>query len=111
MGELEMGKTMQARGGAGRGRGGRGTGPSGEELVARLILRALLGEASVVEIRGRRYRLSVEKVFRLDEVTGSFTYFLRDAGALQRRLRRLARGPLPAGCAVAPGPASGSPVN
>ena len=57
----------------------------------RLALRALLGGAPEVEIGGRRFRLSQEKVFRLEEVDGGFVYYLRNAGALQRRLAELMR--------------------
>jgi hypothetical protein len=58
--------------------------------VARLVLRALLGAKPEVEVRGRRYRLELEKVFRLEEVGGGFVYYLRNAGALERRLEALA---------------------
>ncbi len=57
--------------------------------VAGLVLRALLGEVPEVEIGGRRYRLGLQKVFRLEEIDGSFAYYLRNAGALHRRLIQL----------------------
>ena len=65
--------------------------PRGE--VAHLILRVLLGESPVLEIRGRRYRLEMDRVFRLEAVDGGFIFFMRTAGALQRRLTRLAGRP------------------
>ena len=56
-----------------------------------LLLRTLLGGAANLEIGGRRFRLSRESVFRLEEVDGSFVYFLRNAGAVERRLAELSR--------------------
>ena len=57
--------------------------------LARFVLRALLGEVPEVEIGGRRYRLGLQQVFRLEEIGGSFVYYLRTAGALHRRLTQL----------------------
>ena len=57
--------------------------------VAHLVLRALLGKVPEVKIGGRRYRLGLQQVFRLEEIGGSFVYYLRNAGALHRRLTQL----------------------
>lgn len=56
----------------------------------RLALLAQLGASPELVIAGRRYRLELERVFRLEELDGPFIYYLRNAGALQRRLARLA---------------------
>ena len=66
--------------------------PSVRPLInlARLVLRALMGAKPEVEIAGRRYRLELEKVFRLEEVGGGFVYYFLNAGALERRLEELA---------------------
>jgi hypothetical protein len=57
--------------------------------TARAALAAMLGEGPELRIAGRRYRLTLESVFRLEEVDGRFVFFLRNAGALGRRLRAL----------------------
>ena len=58
--------------------------------AARAILRALLGGRPEIRIQGSRFRLSLETAFRLEEVDGEFVYYLRNAGAVGRRLDGLA---------------------
>jgi hypothetical protein len=72
------------------GGGAGGPGAIGTGLGRRLALRAIVGGTPEIEIGGRRFRLSQEKVFRLEEVDGGFVYYLRSAGAVERRLAQIA---------------------
>lgn len=58
--------------------------------TASAALAALSGAAAELRLGDRRYRLTVESVFRLEEIDGGFVFFLRNAGALQRRVGALA---------------------
>ena len=58
------------------------------------ILRVLLGGVAELSVDGRRYRLTLEKAFRLEEVDGNFVFFMGSAGTVERRLRALAGGSL-----------------
>ena len=66
--------------------------PEVVESLDRIALLVLMDGAAELEIGGYRYRLSLEKVFRLEECSGRFVWFLRNAGALRRRLLALGGG-------------------
>ena len=63
--------------------------------AARAVLAARLGEAVLLVLADRRYQLTVEMFFRLEEIDGDFVYFFRRADALERRMRQLALGSAP----------------
>lgn len=68
---------------------------AGQETASRwalLILRALVGDSPEFPLGGRRYRLSQEKAFCLEELDGHFVYYIRNAGTLTRRLEQIAAG-------------------
>ena len=63
--------------------------------AARAVLAARLGETVLLVLADRRYQLTVEMFFRLEESDGDFVYFFRRAAALERRMRQLAPGNAP----------------
>ena len=63
--------------------------------AARAVLAARLGERVLLMLDGRRYRLTVEMFFRLEEIDGDFVYFFRRADALEHRMLQLAAGTEP----------------
>jgi hypothetical protein len=63
--------------------------------AARAVLAARLGETVLLLLEGRRYQLTVEMFFRLEEIDGDFVYFFRRADALERRMLQLASGTTP----------------
>jgi hypothetical protein len=60
--------------------------------TTRLLLRVLMGETVDLELGGRRFRLGLEKAFRLEEVGGPFLFYMGTAGAAARRIINLAGG-------------------
>lgn len=58
---------------------------------SRLVLDVLMGGTAEIRIGGIRFRLSQERVFRLEEIHGGFVYYLRNTGALAQRLAELER--------------------
>jgi hypothetical protein len=68
----------------------------------RLVLDVLMGGTAEIRIGDLRFRLSQERVFRLEEIHGGFVYYLRNTGALARRLAELERrsGDIAGECAV-----------
>lgn len=62
--------------------------------VVRWILDVLLGGRLELAIGTRRFRLTLERAFRLEEVDGGFVFFMGSAAALERRLTALAGGKL-----------------
>ena len=69
-------------------------GGGGASRVARWILHVLLGERLELAIGSRRFRLTQERAFRLEEVDGGFVFFMGSSAALERRLTVLAGGRL-----------------
>jgi len=63
--------------------------------AARAVLAARLGETVLLGLEDRRYQLTVEMFFRLEELEGAFVYFFRRADALEGRMRQLASGSPP----------------
>ena len=59
------------------------------------MLAARLGETVLLVLDRRRYQLTVEMFFRLEERDGEFVYFFRRADALERRMLELASGTAP----------------
>ncbi len=75
------------------------------------ILRVLLGGVAELSVDGRRYRLTQEKAFRLEELDGNFVFFMGSAGTVERRLRALAGGSLGSVELTGPLASTGSPDN
>ena len=69
-------------------------GGGGASRVARWILHVLLGERLEFAIGSRRFRLTQERAFRLEEVDGGFVFLMGSSAALERRLTVLAGGRL-----------------
>ena len=63
--------------------------------AARAVLAARLGETVHLMLESRRYQLTIEMFFRLEEIDGDFVYFFRRADALEQRMLQLAAGAAP----------------
>ena len=60
--------------------------------ATRLLLRVLMGETVDLDLGGRRFRLGLERAFRLEEIGGPFLFYMGTAGAVARRISHLAGG-------------------
>ncbi len=79
--------------------GSRSVGPGGSGLpsssrVVRWVLDLLLGESLELTIDSRRFRLTQERVYRLESLDSGFVFFMGSSTALERRLETLAGGTL-----------------
>jgi hypothetical protein len=65
-----------------------------KQSLARWVLDVLLGARLELTIGSRRFRLTQERAFRLEDVDGGFIFFMGSCAALERRLQALAGGNL-----------------
>jgi len=79
--------------------------------LAHWILDVLLGSRLELTIGSRRFRLTQERAFRLEELDGEFVFLMGSCAALERRLRALAGGNLHGIRAQAPTASNKNTIN